>query len=277
MHPEKIMKAMAMHAICSLALISLMGVVPPVQSQVSYTTVVLSGQQAADLPSGVTHNAFDPPSLNNAEEVAFLSQIKGTGVTPANGHGIWSGGRGSLNLVARQGDQATLAGGSVFGAFDTQPILAPLGSTALKSKLTGSGVNETNDSGLWLGVPGSTSLVAREGDHAVETPSGVKYAEFFGKPFVHNARYLFGQNIDLVGFRATLTGGGVLDTNDTGIWLGSVGSLSLVARKRQQAADVAAGFKHDFGNKLALNHNDEIAFYGATLRLEPGEAQTGFG
>jgi hypothetical protein len=261
------MKAIAVQPICWLALISLVGVAPSVQSQVSYTTVVLNGQQAADLPSGVTHNSFDPPSLNNADEVAFSSQIKGTDVTPANGYGIWGGGRGSLDLVARKGDPAPLTGGEVFfdlvfDDFNTQQILGPLGATAFSSKLIGTGVNTTNDSGLWLGYPGATypHLVAREGDHAVGTPSGVKYGEFFATPSVYNARPVF---VDTVGFKVTLLGSGVLDTNDTGIWSGSVGALSLVARKGSQAADVAAGLKYtDFGNKLALNSEGEIAFYG---------------
>ena len=58
------------------------------------------------------------------------------------------------------------------------PTLNNAGQTAFFANLTGSGVDATNDLGIWSEGTGSLALVAREGSHAPGTPSGVNFNGF---------------------------------------------------------------------------------------------------
>ena len=50
------------------------------------------------------------------------------------------------------------------------------GQTAFVAELSGSGVDGYNDDGIWSEGSGSLALVARSGDHAPGTPSGVNFS-----------------------------------------------------------------------------------------------------
>jgi hypothetical protein len=112
---------------------------------------------------------------------AFIGTLSGAGVTTdVNDRGIWAGGVGSVQLVARDGDPAAGIGGGVnydrtgseWGT-DIQgnrinptslPVVGPNGTVAFMSTLTGPGVNTTNDEGIWARYPtGGTHLIARTG------------------------------------------------------------------------------------------------------------------
>jgi hypothetical protein len=84
-----------------------------------------------------------------------------------------------------------------FGPFST-PVLNHVGQVAFFANLTGTGVTGSNNEGVWRGGPGSLSLVARRGDQAPGTATGVNFgspsipvlndAGQFRRPAVHEAR-----------------------------------------------------------------------------------------
>ncbi len=219
--------------------------------------VARSGDHAPGTPSGV--NYFELNSrfvMNDAGQTAFSASLTGSGVDSTNGGGIWSEGSGSLALVARRGDHApgTPSGVNYLYMFST-PGLNDAGQTAFKNSLTGSGVDATNDVGVWSEGSGSLALVAREGDHAPGTPSGVNFSSLInGEPVLNNA----GQTA----FKTNIIGSGVDATNDTGIWSGGSGNLALVAREGDHAPGTPSGVSNgDFnGTSLVLNDAGQIAF-----------------
>ena len=121
------------------------------------------------------------PALNNAGQTAFRAGLTGSGVDSTNDRGIWSEGSGSLALVARSGRPGPRHAQRRELRqlhFASSPVLNDAGQTAFCADLTGSGVDSTNDAGIWSEGSGSLALVARSGDHAPGTPSGVNFSGF---------------------------------------------------------------------------------------------------
>jgi hypothetical protein len=210
--------------------------------------VARSGVQAAGAPAGVNLsfsaglNSFhlDWPKLNDAGQTAFVGALTGAGVTSENNWGIWSNGTGSLELVARAGDQAAnTPSGVVYGVSTFAPVpsfvggLNDAGHIAMWANLAGSGVVGSDSYGYWTGGASSLALVVRKGDPAAGAPSGVNFGVLSGPVALNNA--------DQIAFSATLSGSGVNGTNNEGLWSGGPGSLALIARKGSQAAGMPGG------------------------------------
>jgi hypothetical protein len=232
--------------------------------------VARSGVQAAGAPAGVNLSfaaGLDPfhldwPKLNDAGQTAFVGALTGAGVTTTNNWGVWSNGSGSLELVARAGDQAPgTPSGMIYGVDNFASVavggLNGAGHIALWANLAGSGVVGNQNFGVWSGGSGSQTLVTRSGSHAPGTPSGVS--------FLHPLAGVASNNAGQIVFPGLLTGSGVNSTNDMGLWSNRSGSLELVARKGSQAAGTPSGVK--YFNILAfpvLNDAGQITF-GSTL------------
>jgi hypothetical protein len=202
----------------------------------SLTLVARGGDQAPGTPNGVVFDyiAFyqqQTPELNDAGQTAFTAEVTGSGVDYfTNRWGIWSEGSGSLALVARYGDHApgTPSGVNFGNGLNApfEPVLNNAGQVAFKSFLTGSGVDSTNDSGIWSDVSGSLALVAREGDHAPGMPNGVVFADRIGAGFDFAVEL---NDAGQIAFQAKLTDG----TNSFGIGIWATdraGALQLIAR-----------------------------------------------
>ncbi len=101
------------------------------------------------------------------------------------------------------------------------PVLNNAGQTAFAAHLTGSGVDSTNNLGIWSEDSAGLALVARSGNQAPGTANGVNFSSGF-LPVLNNA--------GLTAFSASLTGAGVDSTNSHGIWSGDSTGLTLVAR-----------------------------------------------
>ncbi len=177
--------------------------------------VARRGSQAPGTPSGVNFGSFQTPVLNDAGHTAFHTQL-----TIASG--IWSERSGSLAMVVGPGTQPPGAPSGVFLANSGDPVLNNDGQTAFYARLTGSGIDSTNDQSIWSEGSGSLTLVARAGSHASGTPGGVNFGGFNNSPVLNNA----GQTA----FYGFLVGAGVDNTNNQGIWSEGSGSLALVAR-----------------------------------------------
>ena len=125
-------------------------------------------------------------------------------------------------------------------------MLNDAGQIAFRGHLTGAGVNAANNLGIWLDRSGALELVARTGNPAPGTASGVRFSDL-SLPTLNGA----GQTA----FRASLTGFGVTSSNNLGIWAtDSNGALQLIARTGSPL-EVAPGEFRTIG---------ELAFVGIT-------------
>jgi hypothetical protein len=188
------------------------------------TLVARAGDPAPGTSPGVNFSAFSSPVLNGAGQTAFTGLLIGDGVNRVNSLAIFAevGGSG-LALVARTGDPAPdTAAGVNFGNLG-DPVLNKAGQSAFTGSLTGPGVNSSNDRAIFSEGGGlGLSLVARTGDPAPGTSTGVNFTRF-NDPVLNGA----GQTAFL-GFFA---GAGVDSSNDRGLLATDpAGVLTLIAR-----------------------------------------------
>jgi hypothetical protein len=131
------------------------------------------------------------------------------------------------------------------------------GQVAVGARLQGAGVNSFNNTGIFLGRPGSLALVARKGDHVPGQPENITFA---GDGYEDTGIY-WGRSSD--GGRITV---GLPIWQDYsvfvggGIWTGQPGSLSLVAWDGMPAGD-AAGSTITRVSLLTANRAGHIAFW----------------
>jgi hypothetical protein len=153
----------------------------------------------------------------------------------------------SFQPVALSGQLAPGASGRVFSFF-YPPAISGTGRIAFAGWLTGV---TSNDQGIWSGLPGAIQLVAREGTTAPGTAAA--FAGGWGFPRVNSS--------GVVAFPAAL-GAGADSSNNTGIWAGPPGALSLVARAGNAAPGTPAGvvFSGGMQNWLMLNDAGQVVF-----------------
>ena len=128
------------------------------------------GDPAPGAPEGVVFSIGSPPlssfAVGGAGQTPMRARLSGPGVIPGSGgnaQGIWSGGPGSLELVARAGDPAPgLGEGLNFDTFGgaLTSIINDAGQTAFFAKLIGPGVDSLNDGSIWSEGTGSLAMVA---------------------------------------------------------------------------------------------------------------------
>jgi hypothetical protein len=169
----------------------------------SVSTVARVGDAA---PAGVNFAGLRDPKINNAAQVAFNSDLTGGSSTG----GIFAGAAGSLQTAALRGAAAP-AGGNY--DFFHAPVINAAGAVAFKAELTGG----SSTTGIFAGLPGSVRAVAVQGDAAPDGP-GV-FANFAnGFPSFNTvAMNAFGY----VTFSASLTGIGVTNANNSGLYVGT--------------------------------------------------------
>ncbi len=184
--------------------------------------------------------------------------------------------QGTTVTIARTGQQPPGFPGGAFEGFYVDG-LTESGQVRFRGNVLGSNLVQPNDYIPWLARPGelialpknvgpgSVTLVARKGDQAPGLPEGVVFSgEDFGLVFgLVNAS---GQ----IAMGTALAGPGVTDLNDTAIFLGTPGNLSLVVREGDQVPGAqglvfhnAASTNAAFFGDLNLNANGNLAFIGA--------------
>ena len=255
----------------------------PAHAAIIYRTVVLSGEHAPGTPAGYTFGVWDYPVLDSSGRVAFSATLRFGSIGSTMGGGIWSEGPGALTLVARHGERPPgTATGVVFDSLYEffSPVLIRSGRTTFFARLgtaLGGSVNNENNSGIWSEGVGALALVAREGSQAPGTPVGAMFDEF--EPSIFGYNNLVSNDLGQTAFlgRLKTTGGGVTNSNNSGIWSGGAGSLALVAREGSQAPGTPTGalfedFPNDanpvFSNPV-LNNVGQTAFVAA-LRFGTG-------
>ncbi|XAL99601.1 hypothetical protein OT109_18730 [Phycisphaeraceae bacterium D3-23] len=240
------------------------------------TLVARGGQAAPGAGPGVAFmRLYALSGINDAAQLAFHATLTGAGVDDHNDSGIWAQLSGAPELVARAGDAAPGTGpGVVFDGFNN-PFLNAAGQVAFEATLDGTGVDDTNDRGMWSQGSGSLELIARSGSNAPGTDTGVLFRAF-SSPVFNNA----GQTA----FFADLEGTGVDFTNDEGIWATNLaGQLTLVARSGDtfdidddpltedlrtiSAVMLTTGSGGEDGRRTSLNDAGQLAF---SLRFTDG-------
>jgi len=159
-------------------------------------TVALTGMQAPGTVAGTFYSSFlsgsglftleVDPAYNDAGQVAFAAAIQGGDATADKDTGLWAGAPGSLELVAREGDQApALAAGIVFADLQgrvngmgsaTRAVLDPQGHVAFNAYLRGTGVEFPYNTSIWSNRGGALALIARGG----EAPPGAAADRLYG-------------------------------------------------------------------------------------------------
>ena len=189
------------------------------ESSGSLTSFVLAGDQVPGLADDVVFNDFNfPIPLNSLGQTAFLSSFLDLGGNLDNRRGIFSGGSGSLSLIAREGDEAPGdADGAMFTNFGF-PVFNDSGHTAFVGFLFGPEV-DFNTGAIYSDASGSLVEIARE-----NTPvpgAGSVVFDSFSRPVLNTS----GQ----IAFASSVTGSGYSFSN--GIYATDLdGQLVEIAR-----------------------------------------------
>jgi hypothetical protein len=224
--------------------------------------IIRNGAQAPGLPAGT---AIDFSTFWSVRElgtgaVQFVSLLSGPGINGSNDAAIWSYRDGGMQLLAREGDQAPgLASGVVF-----QQVAAAF-------RVAGPGIDASNNMGIWLQESDGLKLAVREGDQAPGTPAGVVFStSIIGSLGTEYFVYLGGgvlQNkAEQFAFEGYLSGPGVNDANDVGLWAsGGNGLLQLIVREGEQL-DVDDGPAVDMRTiasitNQSLNDRGQVLFW----------------
>jgi hypothetical protein len=211
--------------------------------------------------------------MNNSNELLYdvkLSQTQGTPpATPANDQAllVFTPGAGSQKLV-REGDVApgTFDPGSMTSA--TFNSIAPAdtwspgqsgncwnrnGQTLFSSELRGGDVmSGFNDRALFMGGVGTLALVKRRGDAAPGTDA--TFSAWNNASLLLNS---FGE----ICFQGILEGGTSTTTNDTGVWAGAPGSLSLVLREGDVVPGTGGSTAGNLsGTSILFNDQGQVLF-----------------
>ncbi len=208
--------------------------------------------------------------LNNAGQTAFLANVLYDGSFGLPSQAIFFGGPGTLQPIVDEtvippgGGGASLAFiGLVSGFNDAGQVLY----TGSLSQFSNPAATRDDDAGLWIvDGTGQQQLVVREGDPAPGT-IGV-FGSTFDSPFRTQVLGGSGQVV----IHAQVTGPGIDESNDQGIWVGLPGDLRLVAQKGTAAPGAGGATFVDF-EEMAINSSGTVAFLGTTS--DPGPAGTG--
>jgi len=173
---------------------------------------------------------FSGNNQMSGDRILYNLRLAGAGVTTANDESLWlyTPGPGNV-LLLREGNPAPGTAGAVFSgssetaSFELAPTaVASNGRFAFFTNLAGGDANAANDQAVYIAdTVGAPTLLARKGAPAPGTDATFRNFNIY-QTFVSAS----GVGI----FTAALAGGTVNSTNDDGIWAGTPGSVSLVAR-----------------------------------------------
>jgi hypothetical protein len=120
-----------------------------------------------------------------------------------------------------------------FGSSFTGPAYSGNKFFAFTNRMTGPGVNTTNEQALFVGPVGSPQMIARAGDPAPGASDGARYGNFGSFSVNHSGDILFAQ---------FLSGPGLSYPNNIALFTSSAGAApQLALRTGMQAPDLPAG------------------------------------
>jgi hypothetical protein len=207
--------------------------------------VMIEGTSAPGVEPGAVFNilsnndAYPDYSISPNGNVAFSFRLRNgiAGVSDANGHVLWTGRPGQLQVVARKGTAAPgMQDGIVFGfeGNDENPFrftaLNDQGQIAFGGYVKGPDVTTETNSGLWFGEVGNLQLIAREGEAAPGAAAGVVFGDLWRASPQLNAT---GQLV----FSANVRGPGIASESNNSLWaFDEIGGLQLLGYETQKVA-----------------------------------------
>jgi hypothetical protein len=179
-------------------------------------------QQPAPSPPGALFNRVGFPRAHRSGQIMFHASVFGGGINSSNDVLLWTGTSASVRPIAREGTNAPgTPAGVVFGESFFRQAVNPQ-HAAFITNLTGPGVDETNDGGLWAGPHESLHLVAREGDVVAALPA-LRYAQSLELTALEDSGWVL--------FGAQLEGPGVEPNNDRAYFYGPPQAPQLLVRE----------------------------------------------
>jgi hypothetical protein len=208
------------------------GIVPGYNDRVLYVgypgsliPVLQAGDQAIGCEPGVyiePYSGYFNCCISNNGTLRVEADLAGPGVTYLNDSAVWVGPPDNLVLVYRKGMQAPGCPAGVTFAYADLFVHNDLGQVSFRAGLRGSGVTSANDQGHWVGLPGTLTKVAREGDQVVGMALGVTWKTAAGATESNG----WGDVVQ----EGTLEGPGVTASNERVLYLGDPGDLVLAGR-----------------------------------------------
>jgi hypothetical protein len=155
-------------------------------------------------------------------------------------------------VVLREGDDAPgLGAGVTFDAGFDRVVIDSASRLTFLGTVAGTGVDATNDTGIWSERSGSLAIEYREGDPAGSIGAGVVFDRFRSPIITADG--------DLM-FTSDLIGTGIDATNDSALWTDRFGSLALLGQTGAQAPDLAIGVLFDDFDGYTMSDEGFYAF-----------------
>jgi len=202
---------------------------------------------------GATFDYLLPEGIDNSGTVLLRASV--------NGEGFWLANDEGLSVIARSFHQAPGTGGLEFGNLNGEHIeFSQSGQYAFHARLTGDGVDSSNDDSIWLGDDQGMSLLVRDGMVA----PGVD-----GRTFTSLLEFELNEVGDVV-FHGIIEQGQAFDPR-RGVWASRNGGIEPVAINARPAPGTAENFELGFSPffNLRINNHGDTAFQA---RLDSGDA-----
>jgi hypothetical protein len=124
---------------------------------IAYNTIALSGATGTslglgpNLGAGVHFSDLSFPTVNASGQIAFNGTLTGAGVSTTNDSGIWSNVGGAVAVAAREGASGPgpNVGAGVNFSFFSSSLISNAGQIAFSATITGTGVDSSNETGVW--------------------------------------------------------------------------------------------------------------------------------
>jgi len=220
------------------------------------TQIAREGQASPD--ANGTFSAFSDPALNDSGQAAFWAELTGTSGGTSDNERIFLGDGGVLTQIAREGQAAPDANGIL--SYLVEPVLNGSGQAAFWASLRGTSGETSDDGGIFLGSGGALTQIAREGQVAPDG-NGI---------FFSLSPYPRLNDSGQAAFWASLTGTSGGSSDDEGIFLGSGGALTQIARAGQAAPEANGTFRYFW--EPALNGSGEVAFLASLTGTSGGSS-----
>jgi hypothetical protein len=216
--------------------------------------LIRTGSEAPGVTNGSHIGTIGGVSVNDGGRMAFDAELTGA-VTP---RAIWSNKHGNqFNMLARENAPAPDVGSGVNYSALEGYIPSDDGTLVFRASLGGAGVTTQNRWAVFSDRDeGEVHLVARDGDQAPGTPSGVRLSN----------TYPFGISREgEIGLATTLAGPGITSVNDEALYIDRPGQgLALIFRQGSAAPGMSSGESFGSPSYLQMNGRGQVALV-ATL------------
>jgi len=203
---------------------------------VNLVQIAREGQAAPDGDGGFA--SFNNPFLNGANEAAFLADLTNT----SHDTGIFRGDGNTLTRIVREGQNAP----DNVGTFSSFSDLSfnNTGQVGFRGEIIGSGVDYTNNRGVFYADGNTVTRIARGGEAA---PSNGTFRDFFSPAINNNGQAAFS------GFLVNTTAG------NSAVFRGDGSTTNQLAREGQSAPNGDGSFT-GFFTEIAINDAGQVMF-----------------